>query len=164
MLKLLLSQFIKKTGRNPNAIEMLQLKFKASQQAIKERKIVNMFDRQPVDANKPILGGKNIIETEEQILQRLKKQNEDSINRLKNKKDTPEELDGGVGLLGERTEYAFGGTGGRTCMLAALIIHLVQLIYHIMHHQHHQSTNISKHTSNWSSSYNRTMESRNDLY
>ena len=31
MLKFLLSQFIKKTGRNPNAIEMLQLKFKASQ-------------------------------------------------------------------------------------------------------------------------------------
>jgi hypothetical protein len=32
MLKFLLSQFVKKNGRTPNAIEMLQLKFKASQQ------------------------------------------------------------------------------------------------------------------------------------
>jgi len=109
MLKLLLSQFIKSNGRKPNNLEMILLRQKASKEAVNERKIVNMFDRQPVDANKPILGGKNIIETDEQILQRLKKQNEDSLNRLKNKKK-PEELAGGgvAGLLGERPGYKNG--------------------------------------------------------
>jgi hypothetical protein len=140
MLKFLLSQFVKKNGRTPNAIEMLQLKFKASQQVGKgevvpfpreritdwtkarpqppEIEIINgvqttrglgdLFERQMKNIGKkdPALyedRGGNIIptqfseapafpsytakETEEQILKRLKKQNEDSINRLKNKKD-----------------------------------------------------------------------------
>ena len=115
MLQRLLLQFIKSNGRKPNNLEMILLRQKASKEAVNDRKIVNMFDRQPVDANKPILGGKNIIETEEQILQRLNKQNKDSINRLKNKKDPPEELAGGgvAGLLGERRGrigYANGST------------------------------------------------------
>jgi len=42
-----------------------------------------------LDAKKPILAGTQ--ETEEQILKRLNKGNEDSINRLKNKKDPPED-------------------------------------------------------------------------
>jgi hypothetical protein len=111
MLKLLLSQFIKSNGRKPNNLEMILLRQKASKEAVNERKIVNMFDRQPVDANKPILGGKNIIETDEQMIQRFKKQNEDSINRLKNKKK-PEDMAGGgvAGLLGERTGYNEGLT------------------------------------------------------
>ena len=110
MLKTLLSLFIKKNGRNPNNLEMILLRQKAAKEAVDERKVVNMFDRKPVDPNKPILGGQNIIETDEQILQRLKKGNEDSINRLKNKKDPPEELAGGgvAGLLGERTGYKDG--------------------------------------------------------
>ena len=110
MLKTLLSLFIKKNGRNPNNLEMILLRQKAAKEAVDERKVVNMFDRKPVDPNKPILGGQNIIETDEQILQRLKKGNEDSINRLKNKKDPPEELAGGgvAGLLGERTGYEGG--------------------------------------------------------
>jgi hypothetical protein len=140
MLKFLLSQFVKKNGRTPNAIEMLQLKFKASQQVGKgevvpfpreritdwtkarpqppeieiidgvqtTRGLGDLFERQMKNIGKkdPALyedRGGNIIptqfseapafpsytakETEEQILKRLKKQNEDSINRLKNKKD-----------------------------------------------------------------------------
>jgi len=61
-----------------------------------------------LDAKKPILAGTQ--ETEEQILKRLNKGNEDSINRLKNKKDPPEELAGGgvAGLLGERPGYQDG--------------------------------------------------------
>ena len=39
-----------------------------------------------IDTSKPILGGKNVPETEEQILQRLNKQNKESVERLKNKK------------------------------------------------------------------------------
>jgi hypothetical protein len=45
MLKFLLSQFIKKTGRSPNAIELLQLKFKASQQVGKGQVIPFPPDR-----------------------------------------------------------------------------------------------------------------------
>ena len=110
MLQRLLLQFIKSNGRKPNNLEMILLRQKASKEAVNDRKIVNMFDRQPVDANKPILGGKNIIETEEQILQRLNKQNKDSINRLKNKKNPPEDMAGGgvAGLLGERPGYDKG--------------------------------------------------------
>ena len=67
MLQRLLLQFIKSNGRKPNNLEMILLRQKASKEAVNERKIVNMFDRQPVDANKPILGGKNIIETDEQM-------------------------------------------------------------------------------------------------
>ena len=39
MLKILLQNFIKKNGRTPNAIEMLQLKFKAASQANKGKVI-----------------------------------------------------------------------------------------------------------------------------
>ena len=60
----LFEQFVKSNKREPKGMELIQLKFKASQQAVDERKIVSMFDRSPVDANKPILGGRNIEETE----------------------------------------------------------------------------------------------------
>ena len=69
--------------------------------------VVDLKNRK-LNTEKPILGGTQ--ETDEQILKRLKKQNEDSINRLKNKKDPPEELAGGgvAGLLGERPGYDKG--------------------------------------------------------
>jgi len=92
MFKFLLSQFIKRRGRNPNNLEMILLRQQASKKAVDKRKIINMDDRQPVDPNKPILGGKNIIETEAQILQRLIKGNKDSIGRLKNKPLDPDDV------------------------------------------------------------------------
>ena len=109
MLQRLLLQFIKSNGRKPNNLEMILLRQKASKEAVNERKIVNMFDRQPVDANKPILGGKNIIETDEQMIQRFKNQNKEAVERLKNKKE-PEDMAGGgvAGLLGERPGYKLG--------------------------------------------------------
>jgi len=82
MFKILLSQFIRQNGRNPNNLEMILLRQKAANQSVDERKVVNMFDREPVNPNKPILGGKNIDETEEQIRQRLIKQNEQGIKSL----------------------------------------------------------------------------------
>ena len=103
MFKLLLSLFIKKNGRNPNNLEMLLLKQKAANQAVDERKVVNMFDRKPVNPNKPILGGQNIDETEEQIRERLIKQNEQGIANLKNKLDDPEKK-----AMGGRIGYAGG--------------------------------------------------------
>jgi len=73
----------------------------------KKAEVVDLKNKK-LDTEKPILGGTQ--ETDEQILQRLKKGNEDSINRLKNKKDPPEELAGGgvAGLLGERPGYQDG--------------------------------------------------------
>ena len=72
----------------------------------KRGEVVDLKNRK-LDLEKPILGGTQ--ETDEQILQRLKKQNEDSINRLKNKKE-PEDMAGGgvAGLLGERPGYQNG--------------------------------------------------------
>ena len=111
MIKTLLLQFIKTKGRNPNNLEMILLRQKAAKEGINERKIVSMIDRQPVNANKPILGGKNIVETDEQMIQRFKNQNKEAVERLKNKKDPPEKLAGGgvAGLLGERTGFRGGG-------------------------------------------------------
>ena len=72
----------------------------------KRGEVVDLKNRK-LDLEKPILGGTQ--ETDEQILQRLKKQNEDSINRHKNKKE-PEDMAGGgvAGLLGERPGYQNG--------------------------------------------------------
>jgi len=111
MIKTLLLQFIKTKGRNPNNLEMILLRQKAAKEGINERKIVSMIDRQPVNPNKPILGGRNIVETDEQMIQRFKNQNKEAVERLKNKKDPPEKLAGGgvAGLLGERTGFRGGG-------------------------------------------------------
>lgn len=86
MLKFLLSQFIKKTGRNPNHLEMILLRREAAQTGVDERKIISMFDRQPVDASKPILGGKNVPETEADILARLNKGNKESLSNMRYEK------------------------------------------------------------------------------
>ena len=95
MFKTLLLQFIKTKGRNPNNLEMILLRQKAAKEGIDKRKIVSMVDRQPVNPNKPILGGRNIVETDEQMIQRFKNQNKEAVERLKYKKDPPEELAGG---------------------------------------------------------------------
>jgi hypothetical protein len=89
---------------------MILIRQKASTEDIRKRKIISMFDRSPVDADKPILGGQNIQETDAQILERLNKGNEEGINRLKNKKDEPDDMatggragyyGGGVAMVGE---------------------------------------------------------------
>ena len=103
MLKFLIEAFKASKGRMPNNLEMLLLKQKAANQAIDERKIVNMFDRSPINPNKPIMGGKNIPETEDDIRRRLMKQNEQGIANLKNKLDDPEKK-----ANGGRIGYKFG--------------------------------------------------------
>ena len=110
VLKELFDQFVKKNGREPDNLEMILIRQKASTEDIRKRKIISMFDRSPVDADKPILGGQNIQETDAQILERLNKGNEEGINRLKNKKDEPDDMatggragyyGGGVAMVGE---------------------------------------------------------------
>ena len=103
MYQFLLKQFLKQTGRKPNNLENILLKQKASKQAIDERKIVSMSDRSSVNPNKPILGGKNIEETEEQIRQRLIDQNKKGIESLRNK-NKPDDM-----ATGGRAGYYGGG-------------------------------------------------------
>jgi hypothetical protein len=82
MLKFLIEAFKASKGRMPNNMEMILLRQKAAKQSIDERKVVSMFDRSAVNPNKPIMGGKNIPETEEEIRQRLLKNNEKGIKSL----------------------------------------------------------------------------------
>ena len=103
MFKLLLSQFIKQNGRNPNNLEMILLKQKAANQAVDQRKVVSMFDRSAVNPNKPILGGKNIPETEDDIKRRLMDQNKKGIASMKKKLEDPEER-----AMGGRIGYKSG--------------------------------------------------------
>ncbi len=96
MLKFLIEAFKASKGRMPNNMEMILLKQKAAKQSIDERKVVSMFDRSAVNSNKPILGGKNIPETEEEIRQRLLKNNEKGLASMKSKLEDPEKkADGG---------------------------------------------------------------------
>jgi len=83
VLKELFDQFVKKNGREPDNLEMILLRQKASTEDIRKRKIISMFDRSPVDADKPILGGQNIQETDAQILERLNKGNQNSLSNMK---------------------------------------------------------------------------------
>jgi len=103
MLKFLIEAFKASKGRMPNNLEMLLLKQKAANQAIDERKIVNIFDRSSVNPNKTIIGGKNIPETEDDIRRRIMKQNEQGIANLKNKLDNPEKK-----AMGGRIGYKVG--------------------------------------------------------
>jgi hypothetical protein len=105
----LLTRFVLQRGRKPNNLEMILLKREAAQTGIEERKIISMVDRQPVNPNEPIMGGQNlkkefISETDDEIIARLKKGNEDSLNRLKNKKDKPDDM-----ATGGRAGYYGGG-------------------------------------------------------
>jgi len=118
MFKLLLSQFIKQNGRNPNNLEMILLKQKAANQSVDERKVVSMFDRSAVNPNKPILGGKNIQETEDEIRRRLMKQNEEGIASMKSKLEDPEKKakGGRIGLKGgaDAATESFSKSAGST--------------------------------------------------
>jgi hypothetical protein len=57
VLELLFKQFVKQNGRNPNNLEMILLKQKAMKESLDERKVISIVDRQPIDPNKPIMGG-----------------------------------------------------------------------------------------------------------
>jgi len=105
----LLTRFVLQKGRKPNNLEMILLKREAAQTGVEERKIISMVDRQPVNADEPIMGGQNlkkefISETDDEIIARLKKGNKDSLNRLKNKKDKPDDM-----ATGGRAGYYGGG-------------------------------------------------------
>ena len=99
-----------RNGFDPNAIksesELLavlnsikqkeNLAFQREFKDIFTRKDAKVFDLQgnKIDTSKPIMGGKNIPETEEEILARIQKENKESVERLKQKKDIedPEDM------------------------------------------------------------------------
>jgi hypothetical protein len=57
VLQVLFNQFVKQYGRKPNNLETILLKQKAMNEALNKRKVISMVDRQPVDPNRPIMGG-----------------------------------------------------------------------------------------------------------
>lgn len=134
MLKFLIEAFKASKGRMPNNMEMILLRQKAAKQSIDERKVVSIFDRSAVNPNKPILGGKNIPETEDDIRRRLMKQNEEGIASMKSKLEDPEKkADGGrigysigdsvmpnndfMNLDSDDEEYDFSDIEGQTAFL-----------------------------------------------
>ena len=102
-----------RNGFDPNAItsenELLavlnsikqkeNLAFQREFKDIFTRKDAKVFDLEgnKIDTSKPIMGGKNIPETEEEILARIQKENKESVERLKQKKDIedPEDMASG---------------------------------------------------------------------
>ena len=70
MLKALIQLFIKQNGRNPNAVELLKLKFKAANQSGKG-KVFDLTGNQ-IDTSKPIIGGKNVANDVDGIINNLK--------------------------------------------------------------------------------------------
>jgi hypothetical protein len=111
MLKFLIEAFKASKGRMPNNMEMILLKQKAAKQSIDERKVVSMFDRSAVNPNKPIMGGKNIPETEEEIRQRILKNNEKGLASMKSKLEDPEKKANG-GRIGYKVGAGKKGVEG----------------------------------------------------
>ena len=121
MLKQLINLFITKNGRSPNALEMLQLKFKAAQHSAQQAgkgeviqfprdKITDWTKARPQPPKIEIINGiqttRGLGDLLPKQIEKIKKQNKESIKRFKDKmKDPPEDLAGGgiAGMLGEPT-------------------------------------------------------------
>ena len=125
MLQRLIQLFIRTNGRNPNKLEMLQLRFKAAQESKKGEviefprdKITDWTKARPQPPQTKIIDGiqttrgmgdlferqlkKTVKKTEAQIKKELEKQNKEAIKNWKDKMKDPEDLAGGgvAGLLG----------------------------------------------------------------
>ena len=122
MIAQLTRGFTKQTGRIPSGLEKIKIQQEAIQRAKDMNKVLDMKGN-PIDPAKPIMGGeqsKNLSGEITSVPNRpgqsglsYETRNKEAIQRLKDKmkKDPPEELAyGGVaGLLGERTNYRYGG-------------------------------------------------------
>ena len=122
MIAQLTRGFTKQTGRLPSGLEKIKIQQEAIQRSKDMNKVLDMKGN-PIDPAKPIMGGeqsKNLSGEITSVPNRpgqsglsYETKNKEAIQRLKDKmkKDPPEELAyGGVaGLLGERTNYRYGG-------------------------------------------------------
>ena len=121
MIAQLTRGFTKQTGRIPSGLEKIKIQQEAIQRAKDMNKVLDMKGN-PIDPAKPIMGGeqsKNLSGEITSVPNRpgqsglsYETRNKEAIQRLKDKmKKDPEEFAyGGVaGLLGERTNYRYGG-------------------------------------------------------
>ena len=122
MIAQLTRGFTKQTGRIPSGLEKIKIQQEAIQRAKDMNKVLDMKGN-PIDPAKPIIGGEQSKNLSGEITSvpsqpgqsglSYETKNKEAIQRLKDKmkKDPPEELAyGGVaGLLGERTNYRYGG-------------------------------------------------------
>jgi len=125
MLKFLIEAFKASKGRMPNNMEMILLKQKAAKQSVDERKVVSMFDRSAVNPNKPILGGKNIQETEDEIRRRLMDQNKKGIKALEERVKKNKEYQDLKKSFEDPEDMA---TGGRVGLMAGSFPKIFKLL------------------------------------
>ena len=132
MLKIIFNQVVKRLfpGRSMQSLTQSEI-LKAQNQAIqimnrtkgKTGEVLDLTGRR-IDTSRPIMGGKNIAETEAQVKERLLKTQQETLERLRNKKKTVEDFrddgdfdpggmaSGGLARVGMFT----GGTIGKGAM------------------------------------------------
>ena len=100
MLKIIFNQVVKRLFPNRSMQSLTQSEIlKAQNQAIqimnrtkgKTGEVMDLTGRR-IDTSKPIIGGKNVAETEEQVKARLLKTQQETLERLRNKKKTVEDF------------------------------------------------------------------------
>ena len=100
MLKIIFNQVVKRLfpGRSMQSLTQSEI-LKAQNQAIqimnrtkgKTGEVLDLTGRR-IDTSRPIMGGKNIAETEAQVKERLLKTQQETLERLRNKKKTVEDF------------------------------------------------------------------------
>ena len=100
MLKIIFNQVVRRLFPNRSMQSLTQSEIlKAQNQAIqimnrtkgKTGEVIDLTGRR-IDPNKPIIGGKNVAETEAQVKARLLKTQQETLERLRNKKKTVEDF------------------------------------------------------------------------
>ena len=83
-----LTRFRAQFGRPPDGLELTSIRKEV------EKAPSNVFDLtgKQIDTSRPIIGGKNVAETEAQVKERLLKTQRETLERLRNKKKTVEDF------------------------------------------------------------------------
>ena len=83
-----LTRFRAQYGRPPDGLELSSIRKEV------EKAPSNVFDLtgKQIDTSRPIIGGKNVAETEAQVKERLLKTQQETLERLRNKKKTVEDF------------------------------------------------------------------------
>jgi len=101
--------YMKVTGKKPEGLDALKIKMEAAQKVKDANKVVDIQGN-VIDARKPIMGGTqefksgimratgskpSVVQTEEEILKKLKDQNKDAIKAFESKNPKDKKADGG---------------------------------------------------------------------
>ena len=114
-LRLMVKAYKAARGAMPKGLDLLKLKMKARQKAIDSNKVVEFPKERITNPFKP----RPRSESEAQMLARMKRQNKESVARLKEKKDLgdklkdlpddiPDMADGGVASAIKKIKKRFG--------------------------------------------------------